>query len=664
MRKGLVVGGALVALLACAAPARAGNANVTITQAGQSSFKVPTGVTSVQAVATGQHGGGVNGGQGARVASTLQVTPGELFSVLVASGGGVGQTAGGGLSGLIQAGTPQVIAAGGGGGAAGAGGNAGASAPGGGGAGTIAGPGQGGGGAATSGGSLTGGAGAATGGGGGAGYYGGGGGGDDAGGGGGASYPAGASVSLSSAAPSVLLSYSEDIAPLLAVEAPRSLNPATVRGTGGTDGGDTPSVTVSYFPGATATGDARATANVGFGSDGAWSSPVPELPSGTWTVEVVQTDAAQNETRVTRTFRVDTVGPEISFTAPGSFTSQSMPDFEGIAGTAEGDLPEITITITRPDGSTFAIQTSAKGSDFHETAPVDLPDGRYTAVAVQQDDLHNVGSATQVFTVDTDTPVVKLTEPAAAAELTALHVAGTAGSATGDDTHVTIEIRSGDLLVKSVDLPLTGNAYAADIPVPDGVFNVTAIQTDRAQNISADRRTVRIDSTPPNIDISGVRRSYTVGEIASPGFSCSDDGVGVAACDGSVDTSSPGTRTLTISTRDRLGNARTAQIVYAVLAPPTPQPAVRKSAASLKIKSAKLTRHGKTVTIKISGTAAKNATGKVALSVGKTKATAKLSKGKWSATLKLKTSKRKLSLKASYAGDSAFNAGSATKTVK
>src|SRR4051794_20137813 len=145
MRKGLVVGGALVALLACAAPARAGNATVTITQT--STFRVPTGVTSLDVVAIGQHGGGATGGQGARVAGTLSATPGSVFSVLVASGGGAGATPGGGLSGLLQAGTPQLIAAGGGGAAGTAGGDAGAAATGasGGGAGTLTAGGKGGG---------------------------------------------------------------------------------------------------------------------------------------------------------------------------------------------------------------------------------------------------------------------------------------------------------------------------------------------------------------------------------------------------------------------------------------------------------------------------------------------------------------------------------------
>lgn len=90
--------------------------------------QVPTGVTALSAVVTGAGGGGgsgVNsstGGDGAVVTTTLAVTPGELLTLEVGTGGGARGDAnaqgggGGGWSAVKRSGTALVIAGGGGGG--------------------------------------------------------------------------------------------------------------------------------------------------------------------------------------------------------------------------------------------------------------------------------------------------------------------------------------------------------------------------------------------------------------------------------------------------------------------------------------------------------------------------------------------------------------------
>ena len=101
------------------------------TTVGASTFTVPAGVTSLEIVAVGGGGGGsiyMPGGSGARVTSTVAVTPGQVLDLFVGSGtsGTNWNVPGGGSSNIISGGTPLVIAGGGGGGGQwGAGGSAG-----------------------------------------------------------------------------------------------------------------------------------------------------------------------------------------------------------------------------------------------------------------------------------------------------------------------------------------------------------------------------------------------------------------------------------------------------------------------------------------------------------------------------------------------------------
>ncbi len=135
-----VVASAVVLAVAVgiASPARA--ATVNFTSPGISTWTVPAGVTSIDIVAVGGGGGaGIDprsgaGGQGARVTTSLPVTPGDVITLIVGGGGGFGDSGGGGGATLLNRGVvPLVIAGGGGGGgsvgltgtAGGGGGNAG-----------------------------------------------------------------------------------------------------------------------------------------------------------------------------------------------------------------------------------------------------------------------------------------------------------------------------------------------------------------------------------------------------------------------------------------------------------------------------------------------------------------------------------------------------------
>jgi len=96
----------------------------SFTVPGAYTWTVPSGVTTIQVVATGGGGGGgaisTTGGNGGVVTATLSVSPGDTLQLYVGGGGAVGSTfagGGGGGSSNVNAGLPnQVIAGGGGGG--------------------------------------------------------------------------------------------------------------------------------------------------------------------------------------------------------------------------------------------------------------------------------------------------------------------------------------------------------------------------------------------------------------------------------------------------------------------------------------------------------------------------------------------------------------------
>lgn len=116
-------------------------APVSFTTPGSYSWTVPSGVTSLQIVATGAGGGGSGlsgtipgqpGGAGATVTSILSVSPNQTLNIVVGGGGGSGTNgpgdssgyicgsgAGGGGASTVDAGdSDQIIAGGGGGGGA------------------------------------------------------------------------------------------------------------------------------------------------------------------------------------------------------------------------------------------------------------------------------------------------------------------------------------------------------------------------------------------------------------------------------------------------------------------------------------------------------------------------------------------------------------------
>jgi len=177
---------------------------------------------------------------------------------------------------------------------------------------------------------------------------------------------------------------------------------------------DIPAVTLKIYSGESASGSA--VRRVGVTPTGAtWSAgPVKALLDGTYTAQAEQEDLAGNVgVSAASTFTVDTAPPHITLTAPanGSSTVRESQLVRGAAGTAEGDLPGVTVQLF--PGSSIGGQTplesivvNAAGGAWSATFG-GLRPGAYTVRAEQSDDLGNLGmSLTRTFTVISPTPPI------------------------------------------------------------------------------------------------------------------------------------------------------------------------------------------------------------------------------------------------------------------
>jgi hypothetical protein len=147
---------------------------------------------------------------------------------------------------------------------------------------------------------------------------------------------------------------------------------------------------------------------------GAWSALAPPLPDGTYNAQATQTTPSPFKTPIAHSqavrFTIDTVAPSVTIGTPatGSSSSSAPPFLAGSAGTAERDLPSITVRLFSGAaiGSQPALETlvteALRGG--WSAAPGGLAPGTYTAQAEQRDQAGNAGVSQAVTFVVTAPP--------------------------------------------------------------------------------------------------------------------------------------------------------------------------------------------------------------------------------------------------------------------
>ena len=129
------------------------------------------------------------------------------------------------------------------------------------------------------------------------------------------------------------------------------------------------------------------------------AGPFSALADGTYLVRVEQ--EGDEEGTVEEEFTVDADAPHVTLSSPAndSSTSSTSQSVGGSAGTAEGDLPEVTVRLfagSTIGGSQVASKSvGASGTSWSATLE-GLGPGTYTARAEQSDDVGNVGQSEAV----------------------------------------------------------------------------------------------------------------------------------------------------------------------------------------------------------------------------------------------------------------------------
>jgi major membrane immunogen (membrane-anchored lipoprotein) len=312
----------------------------------------------------------------------------------------------------------------------------------------------------------------------------------------------------------------------------------TLSGPAGAANGDSGSVTLKIYAGASVAGSPVRT--LGISRSGmSWSSgPVATLTDGVYTAQAEQADAAGNTGfSATTTFTVKANPPAVSLTAVPTPSNDPTPSFSGGAGGAAGDLPTVIVKIyggSTPSGTPVEVLgVSRTGTTWAAGPAKSLKDGTYTAQAQQSDEAGHTGkSAPSTFVVDTTPPLVTLTPGSLERHTSKPTFTGNAGVATGDISSVTLKIYSGTGTAGSpkrvTAVTPSGGTWSAvpAAPLPNGTYTAQAEQADKAGNVGKSATsTFTIVAKGPAVTLSPVPSPTN---DATPSFG---GGAGVASGD-------------------------------------------------------------------------------------------------------------------------------------
>jgi hypothetical protein len=289
----------------------------------------------------------------------------------------------------------------------------------------------------------------------------------------------------------------------------------TLAGTAGTTVGDQTSVLLTLYKGSVVGGTVVEAASTPV-SAAKWSYTAATLPDGTYTAQAVQEDEAGNVGKSSAvTFIVDTTAPIVSLNSVTSPGKNPTPELAGTAGIQAGDKSSVVVTVYSGSftaGSVVQAKTVAPSGSSWSYLVSKLADGTYTAQAVQEDEAGNVGKSSAVtFTIDTTAPVPAIVEaPAAHTKSPTPTIAGTAGTAAGDQTSVLLTLYKGSVVggpvVEAVSTPVSAAKWSyTAVALPDGTYTAQAVQEDAAGNVGKSSTTTFIvDTTAPVVLINSV----------------------------------------------------------------------------------------------------------------------------------------------------------------
>jgi hypothetical protein len=228
-------------------------------------------------------------------------------------------------------------------------------------------------------------------------------------------------------------------------------------------------------------------------SGGAWSATSPILANGTYPVVASVTDGAGNPGSASQQLTVDTVPPIVTIAGgPSVTTNHPRPMFAGTTDAAAGTVVRVAV-----DAQNLTALVQSGGT--WNVAPAALPDGTRTVTASVTDPAGNVGSASQIVTVDTVAPAVTVTGGANALTNHATpNISGTAGVAPGTTVTVTLADQTLTGLVAAGGTWSVTTAFLSD-----GPHRVVMSVSDAAGNPASFTQILTVDTVAPLVAISG-----------------------------------------------------------------------------------------------------------------------------------------------------------------
>ncbi len=229
-----------------------------------------------------------------------------------------------------------------------------------------------------------------------------------------------------------------------------------LEGSAGTAHGDLPGVTLKVYAGASVSGAPVRKASV-VSKNGKWSvGSLAPLASGTYTAQAEQADEAGNRGLSTppSTFTISSNGPAVTLTPVAAETNNATPSFSGSAALAGGEVRLLLYAGAHAEGTPRELIVTANGSNWSAGPVGPLNDATYTAIAEECGTGHiancpseqlGISQSEATFTVDTVSPTVTLSSPSngsSAGGGTQL-VEGTAGTAAGDASTISVRLASG-----------------------------------------------------------------------------------------------------------------------------------------------------------------------------------------------------------------------------
>jgi hypothetical protein len=316
------------------------------------------------------------------------------------------------------------------------------------------------------------------------------------------------------------------------VASPTSDATPTLTGGAGTEAGDG-TVTVTIYEGLTTENEVVSGAATTEGST--WKYTPTELPDGTYTAQATQPDeAGHTGASTTVTFTVDTTAPAVSIDPVATPTKDATPTLTGGAGTEPGD-GTVTVTIYEglaAEGVIASTGIASTESSAWKYTPVQLPDGIYTAKAVQHDEAGNTAASVAVtFAVDATAPAPTITAPTEGAVLNTSRVtlSGTASQSSGDLHPITLKVYAGastaGIPVQTLEVTASAGKWTTGASGPvlaDHLYTVLAAQSDQAGNVGTDTVTFTIKTSSPVVTLDTgtfVHRASTLVTDATPNFS-------------------------------------------------------------------------------------------------------------------------------------------------